>query len=109
MRLRSLEGEVEAGERLDGGQPGQQQRRLDAAVLADCQFLDEQLIEGFDAVDLALLDAPEGGVQDLERAWHSQRDKALLDAVEGGRLGMEGHDRPPAVFVAPTAKRSPTA
>ena len=45
---RRLEGEVEAGERLDGGQPGQQQRGLDAAVLADSQFLDEQVIEGFD-------------------------------------------------------------
>ena len=32
---RGLEGEVEAGERLDGGQPRQQQRGLDAAVLAD--------------------------------------------------------------------------
>ena len=48
------------------------QRRLDAAVLAQGQLLDEELIEGFDAVDLALLDAAEGGVEHLERARHPQ-------------------------------------
>ena len=92
---RGLEGEVEAGERLDRGQPRQLQRRLDAAVLADGQFLDEQLIEGFDAVDLALLDPAEGGVEHLQGTRHPQRHQAVLDAVEGGGSGMDGHDRPP--------------
>ena len=54
---RGLEGEVEAGERLDRGQPCQGERGLDAAVLADGEFLDEQLVESIDAVDLALFDA----------------------------------------------------
>jgi len=43
---RGLEGEVEADERLDGGEASQRQRRLDAAALADSQLLDEELIEG---------------------------------------------------------------
>ena len=91
---RGLEGEVEAGERFDGGQPRQQQRGLDPAILAHRHFLDQQVIECFDRVDLTLLDLRKAGVQHLEGARHTQRDEALLDAVEGGRCGMGGHDRP---------------
>jgi hypothetical protein len=39
---------------------------------------DEQLIESLDAVDLALLDAPQGGVEHLEGTWHPQGDQAAL-------------------------------
>ncbi len=101
---RGLEGEVEAGKRLDRGEAPQGERRLDAAVLAYGEFFDEELIEGFDAVDLALLDAPEGGVEHFQGSRHSQRHQAVLDAVEGGGSGMDGHGRPPE-----TARRSPMA
>ena len=43
---RGLEGEVEAGQRLDGGEPGHHQRRLDAPALAHGQLLGEQGIDG---------------------------------------------------------------
>ena len=68
---RGLEGEVEAGERFDrrSGAP------CSSAVLTrrfsrKREFLDQQLVEGLDAVDLALLDAPQGGVEHFERARH---------------------------------------
>jgi hypothetical protein len=38
-------------------QPRHAQRRLDPAVLAERQFLDEQLVERLDAVNLSLFDA----------------------------------------------------
>ena len=38
---RRLECEVEASERLDGGQPRQEKRGLDAPALADRHFLDQ--------------------------------------------------------------------
>lgn len=53
---RGLEREVKAGERLDCGEASQRQRCLDAAALANRQFLDQELIEGFDAIDLASFD-----------------------------------------------------
>jgi hypothetical protein len=80
------------------------QRCPDTLVVAHRAFLDEHLIESLDAVDLALLDAPQGGVEHLEGAWHPKCDQAAFDAVDGGGGGMDGHDRPPT-----EARRSPTA
>ena len=45
---RRLEGEVEAGQRLDRGQPGHLQRRFDAPALADRQLLGEQRFDRLD-------------------------------------------------------------
>ena len=101
---RGLEGEVEASERLDRGEASQRERRLDAAALANSQLLDQELIEGFDAVDLALLDTAEGGVEHFQGPRHAKRHQAVLDAVEGGGSGMDRHGRSPAM-----ARRSPTA
>jgi hypothetical protein len=101
---RRLEGEVETGEGLDGGEARQRERHLDAPVLAHGALFDEQLIERFDAVDLALLDAPQRGVEHLQGARHPERHQAVPDAVDGGRRGVRDHGRPPA-----TARRSPIA
>ena len=87
---RRLESEVKTGERFNGGQSRQGQRCPDPPVLAHRSFLDEQLIEGFDAVDLALLNAPQRGVEHFEGAWHPQRHQAVFDAVDGS--GSGGHD-----------------
>ena len=45
---RGLEGEVEAGERLDRGEPRHHQCGLDAAVLAQRELLDEQRVDRLD-------------------------------------------------------------
>src|SRR5215207_2932315 len=71
---RGLEGEVEALEGFDGGEARYHEGRLNPATLAKRELLDEDLIEGADAVDLALLDAPDGGVEDLEGARHPETD-----------------------------------
>jgi hypothetical protein len=73
---RWLEGEVKAGKALDRGKPRQGERRLYASVLAHRELLDEKLIERFDAIDLALLDAPQGSIERFQGAWHPQRHQA---------------------------------
>lgn len=102
---RGLEAEVEAGQCLDRGQPRHHQRGLHAPVLPDRQLLDEQGVERFDAVDFALLDAPEGSVENFERPRHPERHEVLLDAVERGHGGMMVHARSPRL----EARRSPIA
>lgn len=102
---RGVEAEVEAGQCLDRGQPRHHQGSLDAPVLADRQLLDKQGVERFDAVDFALLDAPEGSVENFERPRHPERHEVLLDAVERGHGGMMVHARSPRL----EARRSPIA
>ena len=103
---RGLEGEVEAGERLDRGEPRHHQRDLDAAVLAQRELLDEQRVDGLDGGHLAAFEAAHGDVEDLERPWHLQADQGLLDAVDerGNDLGMGAHRASPW-----PASRRPTA
>ena len=79
---RGLEGEVEAGERLDRGQPPHAQRRLDAAVLAQGQLLGEQDVDGFERGDLALLEAAHDMVERFQRARHLQADQVVADAID---------------------------
>ena len=43
----------------------QGERGLDAAALTNREFLDKKLIEGSDAVDLALFDAANRGVENF--------------------------------------------
>ena len=80
---RGLEGEVEAGERLDRWAAGPcasavLMRRLSRSG----EFLGEQIVDGLDAVDLALLDAAQGGVEDFQRARHLQADERAADIVD---------------------------
>ena len=79
---RRLEGEVEPGERLDHRQSRHAQRRLDPAVLAQRQFLEEQFVECLDAVDLALFDPAQGDIEHLERSRHSKADQTVTDIVD---------------------------
>jgi hypothetical protein len=89
---RGLEREVEAGERLDDGQSSHAQCRLDPAALAQAEFLGEEIVDRLDAVDRALLDAAQRGVQHLERTRHLQADQAVADIVDarGGCGGRHG-------------------
>jgi hypothetical protein len=90
---RVLEGEVKARQGLDRGQPRHQQSRLDAPALAHREFFQQQEIESLNAVDLALLDAPQRRVEHLQGAGHPQADKAFADALKRG--GRACHARPP--------------
>lgn len=103
---RRLEGEVEAGECLDGGQPGHHQSRLDAPALAEGEFFGEQGIDGFQSRDLAVFELADDLIEDLQRWGHLQADQGAADPLEGGRgaLDGDGHDRSPS-----PARRRPTA
>ena len=100
---RGLEREVEAGQRLDGRQPGHEKSHLDAAVLAQGEFLGEQNIDGVEGGHLAALNAAHGDIEDFEGARHFQADQIALDAVDDGR-DMNVHRTPPWL-----ARRRPTA
>src|SRR5262249_41125580 len=63
---RRLEREVEARERLDGGEFGHPQRHLHAAVLAQRQFLGEQSVDDLQRTGFAALELAHGLVQDLQ-------------------------------------------
>jgi len=65
-----LEGKVKTGQGLDGGQPGHLQGSLNPAALANRQLFEQQLIEGFDAIDVTLLDLSERRVKHFEGAGH---------------------------------------
>jgi hypothetical protein len=88
---RRLEREVEAGERFDDGQSGHAQGRLDPAVLAQAEFLGEKVVDRFDAVDFALLDAAQRGIEHFEHPRHLQPDQAVSDIVDA--RGCRGHRR----------------
>ena len=90
---RWLEREVEAGQRLQDGQSGHAQCRLDPTVLAQAEFLGEQIVDRLDAVDLTLLDAAQRSVEHLERARHLQADQAVADIVDARGCGGECHGR----------------
>ena len=95
---RRLEGEVEAGQRLDRGQPGHLQRRLDAPTLADRQLLGEQRFDRLDGAELAAFDALHQMIEHLEGAWHAQGDEMLADLLDrGGRQGIGLHGCGPVV------------
>lgn len=64
---RGLEGEVEAGERLDRGQAPHAQCRLDPAVLAQGQLFREEDVHGFEGGDLALLEPAYDMIERFER------------------------------------------
>ena len=88
---RGLEGEVEAGQRLDGGEPGHHQRRLDAPALAHGQLLGEQGIDGVQRRDFAAFELADRPIEDFQRAGHPQADQARRwrRETEGNRCYLQ--------------------
>ena len=99
---RGLEGEVEAGQRLDGEQTSHFQRCPDPAALAQAQLLTEQGVDRFQGGDLAALELAQRVLQHLERTGHLEPDEMAADAVQGG--GGGAHRR-----ASRAASRRPTA
>ena len=94
---RGLEGEVEAGERLDRREARHHQSDLDAAVLTQRELLGEQYVDGLDGGYLAAFEAAHDNIEDLDCPWHLQADQGLLDVVDkrGNDLGKGAHRAPP--------------
>ena len=61
---RRLEGEVEAGERFDGGQARHDERRFHATGLTQGERLSQQGVDGFKRGHIAAFEATQGGVYD---------------------------------------------
>lgn len=59
---RGLEGEVEAGQRLDRPEASHAERRLDPAVLAQREFFRQENVDGFEGRDLTLFEPAHGMV-----------------------------------------------
>ena len=95
---RRLKTEVEPLESFRRRQPGGVHGDADAAALPDSELLGEQLIDGFQCRELALLDLLHGMIEGFERARHAQADQVRGDAIQDF-----GH-RP-----ASAARRCPTA
>ena len=72
---RGLEGEVEAGERLEGREPGHAERGLDATVLAQRELFGKQGVDHLERARLAALELTQGVIQDLEGAGHLEPDQ----------------------------------
>ena len=102
---RGLEGEVEAGQRLDGREPGHHQRRLDAAALAQGQLLGEQGIDRLERAGFAALELADGLIEHLQRARHLQADQGPADAVEDRGDDFQGA----SWTLSLAARRRPTA
>ena len=102
---RRLEGEVEAGKRFDRCKPAHAQGCLDAAVLAQGQFLGEEDIDGFESRQLTVFKAAYDMVESFQRSWHLQADKIMTNTIEHGRDGIEGpaHERLSCARTLPTA------
>src|SRR5439155_17451773 len=97
--------EVEAGERLDRGEPGHLQRRLDPAPLANAELFGQQGVDRLDRADLAALELLDDVVQRLECPRHPQADEAVADALDRGI----GRGNWPHAAAPSPASRRPTA
>ena len=100
---RGLEGEVEAGQRLDVEQPPHLQRRLDPAALAQAQLLAEQGVDRLQGGDLAALELAERVLQHLQGAGHLEPDEVAADALQGGGDGTAHRPASRAASRRPTA------
>ncbi len=104
---RGLEREVEARERLDGGEPGHLQRSLDASPLADGELLGEQGVDRLNRAGSAALELPNHAIERFQGARHAQGHQVLADALDGAVRGS-GHAAAPPCVPSP-ARRLPTA
>jgi len=97
-----LEGEVEAGKRLDGGELGHLKRHFDAPVFPQRELFGEQDVESVQRGGFATLDTTQRDVEDFKRTRHLQADEVALDAINDGRGAHRGAP-------AKAASRRPTA
>ena len=102
---RGLEREVEAGQRLDGGEASHLQRRFDAAAFADGDLLGEQHLDRLDRADLAAFELLDDVVERLQGARHAQADQVTSDALDRrrGRRAASHAAAPSAARRLPTA------
>jgi len=102
---RGLEGEVEAGQCLDGGEARHLQGRFDPAAFADGDLLGKQRVDRLDRGDLAALELLDDVVEHLQGARHPQADRVATDLLDGGgRQDVVSHAAAPLA-----ARRLPTA
>ncbi len=79
-----LEGEVVVLEGLEAGQPGGHEGHLDAAALAGLELLGEQLVDGLECRELALLEAAHHVIERFQGAGHLEADEEPAQPVGGG-------------------------
>jgi hypothetical protein len=102
MRLRSSEGwkaKSEACQRLDRGQAGHLQRRLDATALADGELLGKQGLDRLEGAEPAALDLLDQVIERLQRPRHAQGNQVAADPLERGvgqGIGLHGCGPPAA-------------
>ena len=101
---RGLEREVEAGQRLDGGQARHLQRRLDPAALANGDLLGQQRLDRLDRAELAALELLDDVLERLQGARHAQADQVIADALDRRGRCVASHAAAPFA-----ARRLPTA
>ena len=63
----------------------------------------QQFVERLDAVDLALFDPAQGGIEHLERSRHPQADQTVADIVDPRGRRRVRHGRPPVASWLPIA------
>ena len=80
---RRLEGEVEALQRLDRGQPRHAQRRLDPRPLAPRELLGQQGVDCLHRADLAALELLDRVVEHLKGPRHAQAHQVLAHPLQG--------------------------
>jgi len=81
---RGLEGEVKAGQRLDDTQPGHLQCCLDAAGLADGEFLGQQHLDRLDGAELTAFDLLDQVIEGFQSTRHAQTDQVAADPFDRG-------------------------
>jgi hypothetical protein len=79
--------------------PGRRSAR--PAVFPQGQFLGQQSVDGFDPIDLTLLDAAQRGVEHFQRTRHLQVNQAATDVIDALGGCRERHGRSPLASCAP--------
>ena len=102
---RGLEREVEARQRLDGGQPRHLESSLDTPPLPHGDLLGEQGVDCLDGAELAALELLDDALERFQGARHAQADEVVPDPLDRVlRHGWANHAPAPSA-----AKRLPTA
>ena len=101
---RRLEREVEAGQRLDGGQTRHLPRRLDPAAFANGDLLGQQRLDRLDRTELTTLELLDYMLKRLQGARNAQADQVTADAIDRRSRCFASHATAPfAARCLPTA------